>query len=134
METNKSLTRREIREKALCALFQIFLGKNDIELAIQYVEETDNEFLVTLVKGVTDNLEQIDQTIKNNTEKWSIDRFGNVELNALRIATYEFLYQVETPQKVVMNEAIEIIKKFSDEKSVKFANSVLQKIMTSLAK
>jgi len=130
MEKKKVSKRRKSREQALAALFQIFLGKNDLDIALQYVAEDsiNHDFLKELVQGVVQHQEEIDAVIKENTKKWSIERFGNVELNAIRIATFELMHKQETPPKVVMNEAIEVIKTFSDDKSAKFANSILQKI------
>lgn len=148
-ETKKIPKRRLSREKALCALFQIFIGKNELEKALlaveryefhekePFVSEADTSqpdaFFTTLVKGVLDNQEEIDELLKNNTEKWSLDRIGNVELNVARIAVFELLYQKdETPQRVILNEAIDIVKKYSDDKSGKFINSVLQKVISSI--
>ena len=145
-ETKKLPKRRLSREKALCALFQIFIGKNELEKALvaveryefheeePFVSETDasqtDAFFTTLVKGVLDHQEEIDDLLKSNTEKWSLDRIGNVELNVARIAVFELLYQKdETPQRVILNEAIDIAKKYSDDKSGKFINSVLQKVI-----
>lgn len=141
--------RRLSREKALCALFQVFLGKNEMENALQtvekyefhdeepYVSEVDStqtdEFFNFLVEGVLNHQEEIDNLLKSNMEKWSLDRIGNVELNVARIAVFELLYQKdETPQRVILNEAIDIVKKYSDDKSGKFINSILQKVISSI--
>ncbi|MDF2556397.1 MAG: nusB [Bacillales bacterium] len=148
-ETKKSPKRRLSREKALCALFQIFLGKSELEKALFAVEKYEfheeepfvsdsdvNEpdaFFTLLVKGVLDHQEEIDELLKSNMEKWSLDRIGNVELNVARIAVFELLYQKdETPQRVILNEAIDIVKKYSDDKSGKFINSILQKVISSI--
>ena len=130
MENGKVSTRRESREQALLALFQVFLGKNGVEEALQYVTEEgqSSAFLTVLVQGVVSHQAEIDQVIRDCAEKWSLERFGNVELNMIRIATFELIYEQKTPQKVILNEAIEVVRKFSDEKAVKFTNSVLQKI------
>jgi N utilization substance protein B len=149
-ELKKLPKRRLSREKALCALFQIFIGKNELETALSSVEKYEfheeepfitemdlitqkDAFFELLVKGIIEHQEEIDNLLKGNTENWGLDRLGNVELNVARIAVFELLFQKdETPQRVVINEAIDIVKKYSDAKSGKFINSVLQKVMSSI--
>ncbi len=135
METQKGSKRRESREKTLLALFQYYLGKNDVETTYRYMDETDGSdaFFHQLFEGIIAHQAEIDKVIKENAEKWSPERFGNVEIHVIRIAVYEMRYQKETPAKVVLNEAIEIVKKYSDEKSAKFVNSILQKIVNSIS-
>lgn len=128
------MKRREAREKALQALFQIDVGKVERELAIEHVvEESEADpYLVQLVNGTTDQLEKIDSLISSNLENWKMDRLSNIDRNILRITTYELLFNEEVPQNAAINEAIELAKLFGDDQSPKFINAVLSKIKESL--
>ena len=128
------MKRREAREKALQALFQIDVGKVERELAIEnVVEESEADpYLVQLVNGTTDQLEKIDSLIISNLENWKLDRLSNIDRNILRITTYELLFNEEVPQNAAINEAIELAKLFGDDQSPKFINAVLSKIKESL--
>lgn len=125
------MNRRTIREKALQALFQIDISKTNPEDAIQHVldGEKKNDYLDHLVFGVVENLETIDDIIKERLEKWTIDRLATVDRNLLRLATFEMLYSKENvPANVVINEAIEIAKVYGDEHSSRFVNGILAKV------
>lgn len=124
------------REKALQAIFQF--GKSEItpHEAIQYVleeKEQHDPFLHSLVTGTYNNLQEIDEIIVNHLENWSFDRLGNVDRTILRIAVYEMKYLDDVPVKVSMDEAIELAKKFGDEKSSKFVNAVLSKVQQTIS-
>ena len=73
------------------------------------------------------NKEEIDETLKEKLENWSLDRLPKIERTVLRLAVYELLFNEDVPEKVVMNEAIELCKTFGDEKSGRFVNGVLSK-------
>lgn len=124
------MKRRTAREKALQALFQINLSGIEANEAIANVveEEKVDSFLQALVEGVCSHQEEIDQLIKQNLEKWTLERVANVDKTILRIAVYEMKYIEEIPASVSIDEAIELAKKFGDEKSSAFVNSVLSKI------
>ena len=128
------MKRREAREKALQALFQIDVGKVEREQAIEHVvEESEADpYLVQLVNGTTDQLEKIDSLISSNLENWKLDRLSNIDRNILRITTYELLFNEEVPQNAAINESIELAKLFGDDQSPKFINAVLSKIKESL--
>src|SRR5699024_4483962 len=123
------MKRRVAREKALQALYQIDLSDIPVDEAIENVldGEDHNDFLHSLVVNTVENLDEIDETIKRYLEKWSIDRLAKVDLNILRIGVYELLYNDEVPKNVAINEAIEVAKRFGDEKSSKFINGILSK-------
>jgi len=70
----------------------------------------------------------IDQTIQKNAEHWTTERMAAVDLNVLRIATFEMVYAKETPSKVIIDEAIEIAKKYGNENSGAFVNGILDAI------
>lgn len=126
------MKRRTAREKALQALFAIEIGKTDPESAISHVlngAERD-PYLTNLVHGVVKNREHIDKIISELLEKWTLERLAAVDRNLLRMAVYELLYlKDEVPPKVAIDEAIEIAKIYGDEKSGKFVNGVLSKVL-----
>lgn len=127
------MKRHEAREKAVQVLFQ--LGSTDMVLedAMAHVlEDTDaptNAFFEQIVQGTAEHKEQIDAEIEKNLENWSLDRLPKIEKTVLRLAIYELLFMPETPNSVVLNEAIELCKTFSDDKSAKFVNGVLSKMI-----
>lgn len=137
MKANRTIT----REKAMTVLYQILLyKKNNISYTVENVinemmenleledrKKIDLEFLSILVNGVIDNLEDIDKGITKYLENWNIERLGLTDQAIIRIATYELLY-TDTPNLVCINEAIELSKKYSDEKVSKMINGVLDKI------
>ncbi len=95
-------------------------------------EGTDENklFINSLVNGVVDNLEAIDEKIKSFAPKWPLESMAIVERNILRIATFEMFFAQETPGKVAINEAIEIAKTFGGPTSGKFVNGILGAMFT----
>ena len=137
MKANRTIT----RENAMLVLYQIFLyKKNKIDYTTNGVieEYMDNipleehkiintDFLKELVEGVLNNINDIDNNISKYLENWTIDRLGLTDQAIIRISVYELLY-TNTPNLVCINEAIELSKKYSDEKVSKMINGVLDKI------
>jgi transcription antitermination protein NusB len=124
------MNRRQAREKALQAIFQIEVGKTSPEDAIENVTEgVSDPFLHDLVTKTFDHLEEIDTVIKKYLIKWPFDRIGHVDKAIMRLAVSEFLYFKEIPVKVTLNEAIEMAKTFGDDDSRRFTNGVLSKIV-----
>ena len=137
MKANRTIT----RENAMRVLYQIFLyKKNKIDYTTNGVieEYMDNipleerkiintEFLKELVEGGLNNINDIDNNISKYLENWTIDRLGLTDQAIIRISVYELLY-TNTPNLVCINEAIELSKKYSDEKVSKMINGVLDKI------
>ena len=121
-------------------MFKIINKKNKIDYTTNGVieEYMDNipleerkiintEFLKELVEGVLNNINDIDNNISKYLENWTIDRLGLTDQAIIRISVYELLY-TNTPNLVCINEAIELSKKYSDEKVSKMINGVLDKI------
>jgi len=81
-----------------------------------------------LASGVDSNKEVIDKMIVKYAENWRLERMASIDRNVLRIAVFELLFDKETPPKVVINEAIEMAKKYGDMNSGKFVNGILDKI------
>lgn len=130
------MNRHTAREKALQALFQIDVGRIEPEEAIRGVIRDDeiDPFLKQLVFGVIEHQEEIDEMLRANLEKWALERVANVDRSILRMATYEMKYIEDVPVKVSMDEAIELAKKFGDDKSGRFVNGVLSKVQAALQK
>jgi len=121
------MKRRQARELALQALFQLDNHDISIEEAIGHVTEEQDSFLTQLVIGAVEHKDEIDASLTDKLENWSLSRLPKIERTVLRIAVFELLYTEETPAKVVINEALEICKVFGDEKSSRFVNGVLSK-------
>ena len=128
-----ALTRSELREKIMTIIYQIdFYVKNKIEYDVNDVIkenlDIDNEFVKKMVHGVMDHLEEIDKIANEKLSDWTIDRLDAMGEAILRMAIYELKYE-DTPDLVVINEAIELSKKYSDDNVRKMINAVLDKIV-----
>lgn len=126
------LNRTEAREKIMIILYQIDLYDKDkipydLESIFHENLEIDNKFVRDIVDGVLEKKDSIDKIISKYLENWDLDRLGKTDRAILRLSTYEMLYY-NTPKVVVINEAVELAKKYSDEKIVKLINAVLDKI------
>ncbi len=126
------LNRTEAREKIMIILYQIDLYEKDkipydLESVFHENLEIDNKFVRDIVDGVLEKKDSIDKIISKYLENWDLDRLGKTDRAILRLSTYEMLYY-NTPKVVVINEAVELAKKYSDEKIVKLINAVLDKI------
>ncbi len=126
------LNRTEAREKIMIILYQIDLYDKDkipydLENVFHENLEIDNKFVRDVVNGVLENKDNIDKIISKYLENWDLDRLGKTDRAILRLSTYEMLYY-NTPDVVVINEAVELAKKYSDDKVVKLINAVLDKI------
>lgn len=134
--TEQKISRHEWRAYAMITLFQMHVGKHTADKALEYtalmLDVEPNNFAKGLVTGVSEQLEKIDEIIEKNTDDWKVERIGKVELTALRIAVYEML-EGDAPKKVIVNEALELVKAYSDEPAKKFTNSVLQNLMTKFS-
>lgn len=128
------MKRHTAREKALQALFQIDVGRIEPEEAMQNVVDGGeiDPFFRQLVLGVVEHQAEIDELLRNNLEKWTLERVANVDRSILRMATYEMKYVDDVPVNVSFDEAIELAKKFGDDKSSKFINAVLSKVKNAL--
>lgn len=95
-------------------------------------DDLDLSFIKIGLKGIQDNLQVIDNKIEEQLVNWKLNRISKVNLSILRISIYEMLFREDIPGKVSINEAIELAKKFSDEKSVSFINGVLDQVYKNL--
>ena len=124
--------RSELRKNIMTILYQTNIYnlnkiKYDLDEIIKEVNPIDNEFVKDIVYGVTTKINEIDAIANKYLNKWTIDRLGNTDQAILRMSIYELLY-TDTPDIVVINEAIELAKLYSDEDVKNMINSVLDKI------
>ena len=132
-------SRRDLRERAFQALMSLEYDGDIVEACrFAYLHDKEEEeqvelpiFLLNLVNGVMQSKSELDDKITQYLKSgWTLDRLTLVEKNILRLGLYELLEYEETPQLVAVNEAIELAKKFSDEKSSKFINGILSQFVT----
>jgi N utilization substance protein B len=127
-------TRRKAREYALQMLFQWDITHDPIEaIAPSFWENHEEqaaviEFARRLVTQTVEHVEKIDNVIRSHAEHWRLDRMAVVDRNILRLATQELLFDTETPGTVVINEAIEIARRYSAQESPQFINGILDSI------
>ncbi len=125
--------RSELREKCMVILYQYDLMKNsnlniNIDDIIKENMEIENEYVKDIVYGVITHQEELDLLANKYIKDWTIDRLDKTGAAILRIALFELKY-TDTPEIVVINEAVELAKKFSDEAIKKIINAVLDKII-----
>ncbi|SNZ10693.1 NusB antitermination factor [Terribacillus aidingensis] len=127
------MKRRMARETAFQVLFQMDMNDIQPDEAVENVmgEPLKDAFLTNLINGVMKHQTEIDTKISEHLQNWSFDRLASVEKTSLRIAVYELMHHEDVPQGVVINEAIEVTNLFGDEKSGKFVNGVLSRIIKS---
>lgn len=89
-------------------------------------------FAETLVRGTADRCAELDEIIQANAAHWSLARIAPVERNILRLAAYELLYRDDIPERVAINEAIELAKLYGSEESGAFVNGILDQIRLHL--
>ncbi|MEK6814410.1 MAG: transcription antitermination factor NusB [Nitrospirota bacterium] len=126
--------RRRAREAAMQILFQADFDReaDPSEIRKRFWEDhpADAEtraFADDLVEGATAHREEIDELLRRISEHWSVSRMSPVDRNLIRSAIYELLYK-ETPSRVVINEAIEIAKRYGTEESGAFVNGILDRV------
>ena len=107
------MKRHEAREKALQVLFQLDNTELTINEAMSHIlEENTDTFFEKLVRGTAEKMEEIDAVLIGKLENWSLNRLPKIERTILRLAVYELTFMQDTPNKVVLNEAIELCKTF----------------------
>ncbi len=135
-------TRRKARECALQMLFAADVAKTGesiltrdywTELGEPTLDEETRDFADKLSVGTLREVEKIDTTIRTRAEHWRIERMAIVDRNVLRMAVYEFLFS-DTPHTVIINEALEIARRFSTFEATQFINGILDAIKHDLEK
>lgn len=133
-------TRRKSRELCLQMLFQWDMGKQSPEQVRKTfwaergeIDEETRGFADNLFCVAVDQQSRIDELIQKHAQHWRMDRMAAVDRNVLRAGVAEFLGHHETPRPVVINEALEIARKFSAPESVQFINGVLDSVGKELS-
>lgn len=127
--------RRLARETALQALYLNDISGLSSEEALEAVlrgldglDPKSVEFSREIVEGASRDLPEIDSAIRSTAKNWELDRMAAVDRSLLRLAAYELARRPETPVGVILDEAIEIAKKFSDKDSPRFINGILDRL------
>ena len=128
-----AMKRSLLREKIMVILYQLDIAKDQklnvsIDDTIKANVEVENEFVKQVVYGCVTYKDKIDNLANKYMNDWSIDRIYKTGAAILRMAIYELMY-TDTPEVVVINEAIELSKKYSDDNVRKIINAVLDKII-----
>ncbi len=127
--------RRKARELALQMLFQHDMSGNEPDMIIATFEDLQKskantrEFATKILRGTVDHLSEIDDMIQAQAENWRLSRLAVVDRNIIRMSVYEFMHETDTPKLVIIDEAIEIAKKFGTQKSSQFINGILDGIL-----
>ena len=126
------MNREKIREKTMQLIYQMDItGEFDYE-KLHPVDENvrvlDKKQAVATLQAVKEHIGEIDDVIRANLDNWTFDRVARTDLAILRTAIAEMMYVDSVPASVSINEAVELSKKFSDERSYAFVNSVLSKV------
>lgn len=130
--------RTRARELAMQALYQLDVqGAAVMKLLAQFFEENEEDQSIRKhasewTMGAWEHLKRIDELIVGSTIKWQFSRLSPVDKSTLRLAVYQLLWCPDIPPKVVINEAIEIAKKYSTDKSPAFVNGVLDSVLRRL--
>lgn len=120
------------REKIMRVVFQMDAHNTFDYKQLHIIKEDEkilkNKRAIKAFELINEHINEIDYTIKCNTSRWSIDRISKTELAILRTAVCEMLYMDDIPIPVSINEAVDIAKKYGNERSYAFVNAVLRKI------
>jgi N utilization substance protein B len=131
-------SRRQSRESAIQALFQLDLNPGDFQQGLMVFEknyppqEEGYPFFRKLVQGVCEQKNQIDLLIRRHSQHWRLERMSPVDRNILRLAVYELRFGGDTPPKSAINEAIDLGKRYGSEESSAFINGILDSILTEI--
>jgi N utilization substance protein B len=126
--------RRAAREIAMKLIYQLEIQKDSREEQIRQtleqeaLTENDTKYIVDVVEGVYNNVEQIDKTIELYSKGWRLSRISKVDLSILRLSIYEMCFRDDIPFNVSINEAVELAKNYSGEESGSFVNGILGKV------
>ncbi len=130
------MNREKIREKTMQLIFQMDVNGEFDYTKLSPVEENvhaiEKKQAVQTLEAVRAHIDEIDGMISRNLDKWTMERVAKTDLAILRTAVAEMMYVESIPVKVSINEAVELSKRYGDEKSYAFVNSVLSKIAREL--
>lgn len=131
------MNRRKSREIATRLVFEMSINKEsyvDIiesfrENTEEKIEDIDFEYVIRVLKGISENEAQINETISKYLVKWKLERLPKMNLAILKMASYEILFEEDIPNKVTINEAIELAKRYGDDNAPSFINGVLNNLI-----
>lgn len=134
------MTRRQIRENLYKMLFQVEFHdkdslKNQMEIYLDDLkgaDDKDKKELTDKFNELVQNLEQIDAKIEEKADGWTIERIAKSELTILRLGVYELLYVEDVPNKVAINEAVELAKSYGADKAAGFINGILASVVKEI--
>ncbi|MBR2735600.1 MAG: transcription antitermination factor NusB [Clostridia bacterium] len=128
------MDRRTSREQAFIFLFEDTFGMNSSEEIIENAqfarEEKVSAFTKKLFEGVLENIDEVDKIIDENLTGWKRERISRTALAVLRLAVYEIMFEKDTPNKVVANEAVELSKKYSTKEESAYINGILGSVIS----
>lgn len=122
------MKRRRAREFIVKVLFQ-----KDFVNHVEESQRVQDPYVLEVLRGIEAHQEEIDRRIEERLQGWRLQRLHSVDRNVLRLAIYELLYRDDVPPEVVIDEAVELAKKYGTEKSSAFVNGVLDRILKERA-
>ena len=130
------MKRREARELAFAIGFEKIITGETVSSIIDGAEAVREivvpAFSISLAEGVEQNEAAIDEKIAQNIRGWTLERLPKVARSILRLAIYEMCYSKETPVSVVINEAVELSKRYEGDRAPGFVNGILNALAKSL--
>lgn len=132
------MTRRTLREQIFKLLFRIeFIDSEEMDeqkdlfftTSDEEFSEEDSKYVQDKYEKIVEKVADIDAAINDKTKGWSTDRMSKVDLTIIRLGVYEIVYDDDIPNTVAINEAVELAKKFGQDESYSFINSVLDKFI-----
>lgn len=130
------MNRSELREEAFKLLYSMEVqGSLEKEQLDEYISENNidkAEYIYDIINGISENIEDIKKIISDNLKSdWKIDRISKINLALLKLSIYEIKYK-KLPYKVVINEVVELAKKFGEDTSANFINGVLANVVKDM--
>lgn len=142
--------RRELREHIFCMLFrkEFYATENELNEQVDFylealtedkqeenkpLKEDDKAYMEKKVEAIFEKIPALDEKINGAAKGWKTNRMGKVDLTVIRLALYEMAYDETVPEKVAINEAVELAKKFGGDDSPSFVNGILAKLVSEKA-
>lgn len=131
------MSRKQARESVYKLVFEYMFSKQPNKKTYEVFSaaesaETDRAYMLGTYKGVMSHYDELVSTIESFAENFTIDRIFKADMAALLVAAYEMYYCKDIPQSVSIAEAVELVKKYSTEKSYQYVNGILSKIYKTL--
>lgn len=129
------MSRRQSRKSAMQLIYEMNMNgdydKQRIEEFCKYqnINKNDIEFFKEIALNFIEHIDDIVNIIENNTKQWNLDRINKLDLSILQVGVCEILYVESTPDSVAINEAVELAKEYSTEKSYSFINGILGSVL-----